>query len=146
MEHSICISVCMSVWQYWGMILMRRQMVPWGISSQIWTGTSLSCWPDWTPTWWCWLDGHVIFQSVFGWIFLPFSDPAPSLLGLAWSKRAMLGKGGVHPAQVASVLLVNFVKKNSLNNICFLDSWHILVMNSWLYPPVKTFDIFKISK
>lgn len=50
--------MCLHAWQHHGMLLMRQQMVPWGISSEIWTVPSLylwtmcgvTCWVKWTET------------------------------------------------------------------------------------------------
>lgn len=53
---------CMYAWQCQGMLLMRRQMVSWGISSQIWTMASLSSWTVWIASWQCQMDLNIMSQ------------------------------------------------------------------------------------
>ncbi len=48
--------------QHWGVLLMRRRMVSWGISSQIWTRASLRSWIVWGATWWRWMVRNIMSQ------------------------------------------------------------------------------------
>lgn len=47
---------CLHAWQHLSMLLMRWLIVSWGISSQIWTRSSLSSWTVWGSTWQCQMD------------------------------------------------------------------------------------------
>ncbi len=49
-------------WQCPGMLLMRRRMVSWGISSQIWTRASLSSWTVLGATWRHRMDRNIMSQ------------------------------------------------------------------------------------
>ncbi len=80
---------CMHAWQRQDMLLMRRRMVSWGISSQIWTRASLSSWTVWGATWRHQMDRNIMsLRCSIG--FRPGEKGDHSMVSIASSSRNCL--------------------------------------------------------